>query len=158
MTRLHKCGLALLAASLSIGCSGDRLGATLGPETAAVPLAPKQLVRLAAYERGGKIDIVTNLDAEQGAARPRLRPQDETAKAAALWSAVSGTAVGRPVEWSNAETGSHGYVEITREVAIPESDRMCREYRETFVAEGRSEADVGQACQLRDGSWWKIQG
>ncbi len=119
---------------------------------------PKQLVRLAAYERGGKIDIVTSLGTEQGAARPRLSPQDEIAKATALWSAVNGAAVGRPVEWSNAETGSHGYVEITREVVIPESDRMCREYRETFVAEGRSEADVGQACQLRDGSWWKIQG
>ena len=60
--------------------------------------------------------------------------------------------------WSNADTGSHGFAEVMREVPIPDSDRVCREYREAFVIGGRSENDVGQACQLRDGSWWKIQG
>ena len=32
------------------------------------------------------------------------------------------------------------------------------EYREAFVVGGRSDRDVGQVCQLRDGSWWKIEG
>ena len=158
MTRLHLSGLALLAASLLAGCSAIGPAATQAPDAAAAPLAAKRMLRLANYERGGKIDIVTNLDAEPWEARRRLSPQDQIAKVAALWHAINGGAIGQPVTWSNGDTGSHGYAEIMREVPIPDSDRVCREYREAFVVDGRGDGDVGQACQLRDGSWWKIQG
>jgi surface antigen len=103
------------------------------------------------------------MQADSEPAAPRrggngLSADDQVAKVSALWRAVRAGAVGQPVAWANAGTGSHGFAEVMREVPIPDSDRVCREYREAFVIAGRSDSDVGQACQLRDGSWWKIEG
>jgi outer membrane surface antigen len=122
------------------------------------PFAAKPLLRLASYEPSSKIDIIMQPEAEPADARRGLTVNDQVAKVTALWHAVKAGAVGHPVQWSNADTGSHGFAEIMRDVPIPESDRVCREYREAFVIGGRSENDAGQVCQLRDGSWWKIQG
>ncbi len=151
---LPRLGL-LIAAALLPACAPQR------PSDSVVttrPFAAKPLLRLASYEPGSKVAIVTQLEAEPADARRGLSPNDQVAKVTALWHAVKVGAVGRPVEWSNVDTGSHGFAEIMRDVPIPDSDRLCREYREAFVIGGRSESDVGQACQLRDGSWWKIQG
>ncbi len=81
---------------------------------------------------------------------------DQGAKATAWFQAVRAGAIGRPVEWSNERTGNHGSIEILREVRIPESDRVCREYRETSMIDGLAAADVGQACQQHDGTWWNV--
>ena len=152
---LARLGL-LIAAMLLPACAGQRAGSDVATTR---PFAARPLLRLASYEPGSKIDIVMQPETEPADARPRgINANDQVAKVTALWHAVRAGAVGYPVPWSNAATGSHGFAEVMREVPIPDSDRVCREYREAFVIGGRSEHDVGQACQLRDGSWWKIQG
>jgi surface antigen len=152
MQRLCPARLGLLiAATLLSACAVQH---TENDVASTRPFAAKPLLRLASYEPGSKIDIVMQpADARRG-----LSVNDQLAKVTALWQAVRIGAVGHPVEWSNGDTGSHGFAEIMRDVPIPESDRVCREYREAFVIGGRGESDVGQVCQLRDGSWWKIQG
>lgn len=152
--RLPRLGF-LIAAALLTACAPPRASDTAGTTR---PFAAKPLLRLASYEPNSKIDIVTQGEAEPAGARRGINANDQVAKVAALWHAVKTGAVGHPVEWSNGDTGSHGFAEIMREVQIPDSDRVCREYREAFVIGGRSDSDVGQVCQLRDGSWWKIQG
>ena len=144
----------LTAAALLTACAGPPSSDLATTR----PFMAKPLLRLASYESDSKIDIVMQPEAEPAAPRRGLSADDQVAKVSALWHAVRASAVGDPVTWANADTGSHGFAEVTREVPIPNSDRVCREYREAFVIGGRSENEVGQACQLRDGSWWKIEG
>lgn len=144
-----------MAAALLTACAGPRPSSGLATTR---PFAAKPWIRLASYEPNGTVDIVMQPEAEPADARRGLSADDQVAKVSALWHAVKAGAVGHPVTWSNADTGSHGFAEVMRDVPIPDSDRVCREYREGFVIGGRSDNDVGQACQLRDGSWWKIQG
>jgi surface antigen len=151
---LARLGL-LITAALLPACAAPRAS---NDEATTQSFATKHLLRLASYEPGSKIDVVMQPEVEAPDPRRGLSANDQVAKVSALWHAVRTGAVGHPVSWSNADTGSHGFAEIMREVPIPDSDRVCREYREAFVIGGRSENDVGQACQLRDGSWWKIQG
>jgi surface antigen len=156
MQRLPPACLGLLiAAALLPACASQH---TSNQAATTRPFAAKPLLRLASYEPGSKIDIVMQPEPEPADMRRGLSANDQVAKVSALWHAVRAGIVGNPVPWSNADTGSHGFAEVVREVPIPESDRVCREYREAFVIGGHSESDVGQACQLRDGSWWKIQG
>lgn len=152
------CGLVLLAAACLLpGCTAAQKPLGEGQDSFASPFTAKPLLRLASLERG-KVDIVVSLDEPRRSNRPILTPNDQLAKTRALWHAVKGAAIGEAVEWSNGETGSHGVVEIMRDVRIPESDRICREYHEAFVVEGRKQSDAGQFCQLRNGSWSKIEG
>jgi hypothetical protein len=156
MQRLHLPRLGLLiAAAFLPACAPQHVSDVVATTR---PFVAKPLLRLASYEPGSKVDIVTQFEVEPADPRRGLTANDQVAKVAALWHAVKASAVGHPVEWSNADTGSHGFAEIMRDVPIPESDRVCREYREAFVVGGRSDRDVGQVCQLRDGSWWKIEG
>jgi surface antigen len=152
---LPRLGLAVATAALLAACTAQRASDTAATTR---PFAAKPLLRLASYAPDSKVDIITQFDAAPADARRGLSANDQVAKVTALWHAVKIGSVGTPVAWSNADTGSHGFAEIMREVSIPDSDRVCREYREAFVIGGRSDSDVGQACQLRDGSWWKIQG
>lgn len=160
MKRRRMSGLGLLAsAALLSACAAPAPVATSDAFSATRHAGAKPLLRLASYEqRGSMADVVARLDNDPADLAGDLTPHDQIAKITALWHAINDPAVGRRVAWSNLETGSHGYAQIMREVQIPESDRVCREYREAFVVAGRSVGDVGQACQLRDGSWWKIQG
>jgi surface antigen len=160
MNRLRMSGLGLLvsAALLLSACSAQDAPSSQSISSTRPFASTTHLLRLANYEQGSKTDIVTDLEAGAGDRRHHLTPNDQVAKVTALWHAISGGAVGRQITWSNLDTGSHGYAEIMREVQIPDSDRVCREYREAFVIAGRSESEMGQACQLRDGSWWKIEG
>jgi surface antigen len=157
MKRFCMSGLGLLVAGAVLtGCSGapaNQAIASTRPFASAT-----HLLRLASYEQGSETDIVTDLDASPGDKRSHLTPNDQVAKVTALWHAISAGAIGRQVAWSNRDTGSHGYAEIMREVQIPDSDRVCREYHEAFVVAGQSESEMGQVCQLRDGGWWKIEG
>jgi surface antigen len=156
MKRLRVSGLVLLAAATLLAACAN---VTRSDAPAAMrSFASRPLLRLASYENGSKADIVAHVDIDPADTGRHLSLDDRVAKVTALWHAINDGKVGRQVAWSNAGTGSHGYAEIMREVPIPESDRVCREYREAFVVAGRGETDVGQACQLRDGGWWKIQG
>ena len=66
--------------------------------------------------------------------------------------------VGGEVTWTNPRSGDHGQALILREAAIPESDRVCREYRRDDVVGGLAHRTLGQVCQQRDGSWAIISG
>ena len=159
MKRSRLSGLGLLAAAALVGaCTAPNAPANETISSTRSFGSMKDLLRLAHYEEGSKADIVTELEAGGADTRRHLTATDQVAKVTALWHAISDGAVGRQVTWSNRDTGSHGYAEIMREVKIPESDRVCREYREAFVVAGRSETEMGQVCQLRDGSWWRIEG
>jgi surface antigen len=82
----------------------------------------------------------------------------QVAQMIALWRAVTRGAVGQEVEWSSNVTADHGTTRILREVPIPESDRVCREYRQDAVAGGHAYRSLGQVCQQRDGTWAMISG
>jgi surface antigen len=158
MKRRGMSGLGLLMATAVLaGCSAPDAPANQSISSTR-PFASMRMLRLASYEQGNKSDGATDLDVAPADNRRHLTPNDQVAKVTALWHAISSGTVGRQVTWSNRDTGSHGYAEIMREVQIPDSDRVCREYREAFVIAGQSETEMGQACQLRDGSWWKIEG
>jgi surface antigen len=159
MKQLRLSGLGLLAAAaLLMGCNALNAPPNETISSTRPFASTTHLLRLANYEQHGKADIVTDLGSGTADTGHHLAPDDQVAKVTALWHAISDGTVGRQVTWTNRDTGSHGYAEIMREGKIPESDRVCREYREAFVIGGRSEKEMGQACQLRDGSWWKIEG
>jgi surface antigen len=159
MKRFLMSGLGLLAAgALLTGCSASGVPANQTISSTRSFGSTTHLLRLANYEQSSKTDIVTDPDASPGDKRSHLTPNDQVAKVTALWHAISAGAIGRQVAWSNRDTGSHGYAEIMREVQIPDSDRVCREYHEAFVVAGQSASEMGQVCQLRDGGWWKIEG
>lgn len=77
----------------------------------------------------------------------------KVAQTIALWRAISRSAVGQQIEWSNSVTSDHGTALVVREVLLPESDRMCREYRQDSVINGRAHRTIGQVCQQHDGNW-----
>ena len=90
-----------------------------------------------------------------------LRVVDEdsaVAQTLALWRAVTRAPIGAEVTWTNPRSGDHGQALILREAAIPESDRVCREFRRDDVVGGFAHRTVGQVCQQRDGSWAVISG
>jgi surface antigen len=87
-----------------------------------------------------------------------LASDTQVAQTIALWRAISRGAVGQEIEWSSSVTADHGTAQVLRDVPLPESDRMCREYRQDSVIGNRSHRTLGQVCQQRDGSWVAISG
>jgi|SRR6185437_3619265 surface antigen len=128
-----------LAACAGPSASGSREGLAVAPATNGVHLAATG----AAPQHSG------------------LRVVDEdsaVAQTLALWRAVTRAPIGAEVTWSNPRSGDHGQALILREAAIPDSDRVCREYRRDDVVGGTAHRTVGQVCQQRDGSWAVISG
>lgn len=83
---------------------------------------------------------------------------NSVAKATALWRAIRERATTEPVEWTNRATADHGAAVIVREVPIPGTDRVCREFRQSGVIDGHPYRSVGQACERQSGDWSLIQG
>ena len=69
----------------------------------------------------------------------------------ALESAPSG----RPVAWTNPDTGHQGTVTPTR--TYQSGDTYCREFQSDVVIGGKNEKAYGTACRQPDGGW-KVQG
>ncbi len=155
--RIFASACLFVAAALS-ACAGNPAPMADSAPVFTRPLGGKSLVRLAENGPIGQIHIIARVEDEGREAPSAAQPSDQVARATALWRAIRDGAVGKAVAWSNERTGNRGAAEILREVAIPDSDRFCREYRQTAVIDGHIETDLGQACQQRDGNWWKIHG
>ena len=84
-----------------------------------------------------------------------LDQRDKRMAAEAQQRALETAPTGRPVAWTNPDTGHSGTVTPTRTY---HSDRgYCREFQNTVVIDGKNENAYGTACRQPDGSW-KIQG
>lgn len=60
--------------------------------------------------------------------------------------------VGNTITWSNPESGNRGSYTPIRE-GRTNDNRVCRQYEQTIVVDGRAETGVGTACQNADGTW-----
>jgi surface antigen len=90
-----------------------------------------------------------------GLAGNMLDQRDKRMAAEAQQRALETAPTGRPVAWTNPDTGHSGTVTPTRTY---HSDRgYCREFQNTVVIDGKNENAYGTACRQPDGSW-KIQG
>jgi len=67
-----------------------------------------------------------------------------------------GAPVGQQITWSNPETGNYGSYTPTREGRSANGEQ-CREFQQTIVVGGKTEAGYGTACLQRDGSWKIVQ-
>ncbi len=90
-----------------------------------------------------------------GLAGNMLDQRDKRMAAEAQQRALETAPTGRPVAWTNPDTGHSGTVTPTRTY---HSDRgYCREFQNTVVIDGKNENAYGTACRQPDGSW-KVQG
>jgi surface antigen len=90
-----------------------------------------------------------------GLAGNMLDQRDKRMAAEAQQRALETAPTGRPVAWTNPDTGHSGTVTPTRTY---HSDRgYCREFQNAVVIDGKNENAYGTACRQPDGSW-KIQG
>ncbi len=90
-----------------------------------------------------------------GLAGNMLDQRDKRMAAEAQQRALEAAPTGRPVAWTNPDTGHSGTVTPTRTY---HSDRgYCREFQNTVVIDGKNENAYGTACRQPDGSW-KVQG
>jgi surface antigen len=58
----------------------------------------------------------------------------------------------QPITWRNPESGHSGSVTPIRE-GHTQSGRVCREFQQKIVVDGRTETGVGRACQESNGTW-----
>ena len=86
-----------------------------------------------------------------GLAGNMLDQRDKRMAAEAQQRALETAPTGRPVAWTNPDTGHSGTVTPTRTY---HSDRgYCREFQNTVVIDGKNENAYGTACRQPDGSW-----
>ena len=58
---------------------------------------------------------------------------------------------GKPVPWTNPDSGHQGMVTVTN--TYQESGEYCREYNDRAVINGKTQNVYGTACRQPDGSW-----
>ena len=58
---------------------------------------------------------------------------------------------GKPVAWTNPDSGHSGTVTPVR--TYESNGRFCREFQQTVTIGGRPEDSFGTACRQPDGSW-----
>jgi len=64
--------------------------------------------------------------------------------------------IGETITWSNPQSGHSGTITPTRE-GTAASGAYCREFQQTIVIGGKTEAAFGTACRQPDGSWRVLQ-
>jgi surface antigen len=75
--------------------------------------------------------------------------------AEAQQKALESAPAGRPVAWTNPDSGHQGTVTPVR--TYQSGDTYCREFQSDVVIGGKNEKAYGTACRQPDGSW-KVQG
>jgi surface antigen len=80
-----------------------------------------------------------------------LDKADQLALQRNTYAALTTQRIGRPVAWSNPETGSTVVVTPTHESVS--ASGYCREFRQAVTVGGRTEKAFGAACRQPDGSW-----
>ncbi|MFT5539535.1 MAG: surface antigen [Alphaproteobacteria bacterium] len=62
--------------------------------------------------------------------------------------------VGKPVSWSNPDSGNSGKVTPLKEVTRPTDGATCREFEQTVTTkDDRTASETGTACRAADGTW-----
>lgn len=157
MTQSHRSFVSIAVAAVVVTC----LAACAGPSAErAASSASAGLVKVASNDpMSGAIADASHGPVQEALQSTAFNGTDDTvAKTMALWRAIRARATTQPVEWANRSTGAHGSAQIIREVAIPDSYRVCREFRQSGVIDGRHYRDYGQVCQEKSGDWSLIQG
>jgi len=84
-----------------------------------------------------------------------LDQRDKRMAAEAQQRALESAPTGKPVAWTNPDTGHEGTVTPVR--TYQSGGTYCREFQSDVIVGGKSEKAYGTACRQPDGSW-KIQG
>jgi len=81
-----------------------------------------------------------------------LDQRDKQMAAEAAHRAMESTPTGKPVAWSNPDSGHSGTVTPTKTYQTA-NGTYCREYQTTVLIDGKQERATGTACRQADGSW-----
>ena len=84
-----------------------------------------------------------------------LDQRDKRLAAEAQQRALENAPTGKPVAWTNPDTGHSGTVTPTR--TYQAAAGCCREFQNNVTIGGKDEKAYGTACRQPDGSW-KVQG
>jgi surface antigen len=84
-----------------------------------------------------------------------LDQRDKRLAAEAQQRALESAPTGKPVAWTNPDTGHSGTV--TRVRTYQSGGGYCREFQNEVTIGGKKENAYGTACRQPDGSW-KVQG
>src|SRR5258705_6199691 len=90
-----------------------------------------------------------------GFAGNALDQRDKRLAAEAQQKALETAPTGKPVAWTNPDSGHTGTITPTR--TYQSGSGYCREFQNDVVIGGKSEKAYGTACRQPDGSW-KVQG
>ncbi len=83
-----------------------------------------------------------------------LDQRDKRLQAEAAQRALESGRAGKPVAWTNPDSGHSGTITPTQ--TYQSGSSYCREYQTTVTIDGKQEQGYGTACRQPDGSW-KIQ-
>jgi surface antigen len=81
-----------------------------------------------------------------------LDQRDKQMAAEAAHRAMESAPTGKPVAWSNPDSGHSGTVTPTKTYQTA-NGTYCREYQTTVLIDGKQERATGTACRQADGSW-----
>ena len=84
-----------------------------------------------------------------------LDQRDKRLAAETQQRALESAPTGKPVAWTNPDTGHSGTVTPTR--TYQSGGSYCREFQNNVTIGGKDEKAYGTACRQPDGSW-KVQG
>jgi len=90
-----------------------------------------------------------------GLAGNMLDQRDKRMAAEAQQRALESAPTGKPVAWTNPDTGHSGSVTPVR--TYQAGNAYCREFQNEVTIDGKKENAYGKACRQPDGSW-KVQG
>lgn len=90
-----------------------------------------------------------------GLAGNMLDQRDKRLAAEAQQRALESAPTGKPVAWTNPDTGHAGTVTPVR--TYQSGNSYCREFQNQVTIDGKKENAYGTACRQPDGSW-KVQG
>lgn len=90
-----------------------------------------------------------------GLAGNMLDQRDKRMAAEAQQRALESAPTGKPVAWTNPDTGHSGTVTPVR--TYESGGAYCREFQNEVTIDGKKENAYGTACRQPDGSW-KVQG
>jgi surface antigen len=84
-----------------------------------------------------------------------LDQRDKRLAAETQQRALESAPTGKPVAWTNPDTGHSGTVTPVR--TYQSGGSYCREFQNNVTIDGKKENAYGTACRQPDGSW-KVQG
>jgi surface antigen len=84
-----------------------------------------------------------------------LDQRDKRLAAEAQQRALENAPTGKPIAWTNPDSGHSGTVTPTR--TSQSGGAYCREFQNNVTIGGKDEKAYGTACRQPDGSW-KVQG